>query len=86
MARPRERIPLEDGFKLDLNKLRVQAVSKYEPTQQVVCRNPRYSGDARRFGLLVWRFSSAIRGSMRLLLDSLDQLIDLVAAPHFGGQ
>jgi hypothetical protein len=86
MARPRKRVPLEDGLKLDLNKIRVQAVSQGEPTQQVIYCNPRYSADARRFGLLVWRFSSATRGSMRLLLDSLDQSIDLVAAPrHFGG-
>ena len=86
MARPRKRMELEDGVKLDVNKLRVQAISQGEPTQQVVCCYPRYSGDARRFGLLVWRFSSATRGSMRLLLRSLDQSIDLVAAPrHFGG-
>ena len=86
MARQRERNRLEDGFKLDLNKLHVQTISQGEPTQQVVCCYPRYSGDARRFGLLVWRFSSATRGSMRLLLGSLDQLIDLVALPrHFGG-
>jgi hypothetical protein len=87
MARPRKRNRLEDGIKLDLNKLRVQATSQSEPTQQVIYCNPRYSADARRFGLLVWRFSSATRGSMRLLLDSLDQSIDLVALPrHFGGQ
>jgi hypothetical protein len=86
MARPRERIPLEDGLKIDLNKLHVQAISQRETTQQVNFWEPRYSGDARRFGLLVWRFSSATRGSMRLLLRSLDQTIDLAAAPrHFGG-
>jgi hypothetical protein len=86
MARPRDRIQLEDGVKLDLNKLRVQAISHGETTQQVIYCNPGYSGDARRFGLLVWRVSSATRGSMRLLLRSLDQSINLVAAPrHFGG-
>ena len=86
MARQRKRIPLEDGVKLDVNKLRVQAVSQGEPTKQVIYCNPRYSGDARRFGLLVWRFSSATRASMRLRLRSLDQSIDLVALPrHFGG-
>jgi hypothetical protein len=87
MARPRRPTELQDGFKLDVNKLRVQAASHGETTQQVVCCYPRYSGDARRFGLLIWRFSSATRGSMRLLLRSLDQSIDLVALPrHFGGQ
>jgi hypothetical protein len=84
MARTRKRIELEEGLKLDLNKLRVQAVSQGGSTQQVIYCNPRYSGDTRRFGLLVWRFSSPARGSMRLLFRSLDQLINLVAAPrHF---
>jgi hypothetical protein len=87
MARPRKRVPLEDGLKLDLNKLHVQAVSQGETTQHVIRLGPRYSGDARRFGLLVWCFSSATRGSVRLLLGSLDQSIDLVAvARHFGGR
>ena len=86
MARPRKRVTLEDGLKLDLNRLRVQATSQGGTTKHVICWNPRYSGDARTIGLLVWRFSSATRGSMRLLVHSLDQSIDLVAAPrHFGG-
>jgi hypothetical protein len=86
MARPRKRIQLEECLKLDLNILRVQAIAQGETTQQVIYCGPRYSGDPRRFGLLVWRFSSATRGSMRLLLHSLDQTIDLVALPrHFGG-
>jgi len=87
MARPRKRVALEDGFKLDVNKLRVQAISQGVTARQVICSDPRYFGDARRFGLLVWRFSSATRGSVRLLLGALKQSIDLVAAPrHFGGQ
>jgi hypothetical protein len=86
MARPRERIPLEDGLKIDLNKIHVQAISQGETTQQVICWDPRYSGDARTIGLLIFRLASATRGSLRLLLRSLDQSIDLVAAPrHFGG-
>jgi hypothetical protein len=86
MARPRKRVTLEDGLKLDLNRLRVQATSQGGTTQHVICWNPRYSGDARTIGLLVWRFSSAMRGSMRLLVHSLDQSIDLVALPrNFGG-
>jgi hypothetical protein len=86
MARPRERIRLEDGLKIDLNKLRVQAVLQGETTQRVICWDPRYSGDARTIGVLTCRIVGATRGSMRLLLRSLDQSIDLVAAPrHFGG-
>ena len=64
MARPRKRIQLEDGVKLDVNKLRVRPISQGETTQQVICCYPRYSSDARRFGLLVWRFSSATRGPL----------------------
>ena len=86
MARPRIRIPLEDGLKLDLNKLRVQAVLQGETIQRIICWDPRYSGDARRFGLLIWSFSSASCGSIRLRLGALKQSIDLVALPrHFGG-
>ena len=86
MARPRIRIELEDGLKLDLNKLNVQGVSQGEMTQHVICWNPRYSGSARTIGVLICRLASATRGSMRLLLRSLDQSIDLVALPrHFGG-
>ena len=86
MARPRERIPLEDGLKLDLNKLHLQAISQGETTQQVICWEQRYLGGARTIGLLICRLVSATRGSMRLFLRSLNQSIDLVAAPrHFGG-
>jgi hypothetical protein len=86
MARPRKRTPLEDGLRLDLNKLRVQALLQSEPTQQVIYWNQRYSGSARTIGLLICRLANATRGSMRLLVGSLDQSIDLVALPrHFGG-
>ena len=86
MARPRERIPLEDGLKLDLNKLHVQAISQGETTQQVIFWGPSYSGGARTIGLLICRLASATRGSMRLVVRSSDQSIDLVAAPrNFGG-
>ena len=86
MARQRERTPLEDGLKLDLNKLHVQAISQGETTRQVICWDQRYLGGDRTIGLLICRLASATRGSMRLLLRLLDQSIDLVAAPrHFGG-
>ena len=54
--------------------------------RHVISWDPRYSNDARTTGLLICRLASATRGSMRLLVHSLDQSIDLVAAPrHFGG-
>jgi hypothetical protein len=86
MARPRKRIELEDGLKIDLNKLRVQAVSQGETIEWIIRWDPRYSGDARTIGLLICHLASATHGSMRLFLRSLDQSIDLVALPrHFGG-
>jgi hypothetical protein len=87
MARPRNRIELEAGFKLNLNVLRSQGIARPGPAGCASIRwAPRYLCDAPTSALLVWRFSSATRGSMRLLLRSLDQSIDLVAAPrHFGG-
>ena len=45
MGRQRERTPLEDGLKLDLNKLDVQAIMKGEPTPRVIFWDPRYCGD-----------------------------------------
>jgi hypothetical protein len=86
MARERKRIPLEDGLKLDLNKLHLHAISQTEPLQRVICWNPRYSSDAKTIGLLNCRLASATRGSMRLRVGALQQSIDLVAAPrHYGG-
>ena len=86
MARPRKRIELEDSLKIDLNKLRVQSVSQGETIERIIRWDARYWGDTRTIGLLIYRLASATHGSMRLLLRSLDQSIDLVAAPrHFGG-
>ena len=86
MARQRERIRLEDGFKLDLNKLRVQSISQGESRERVIFLDSRYSNGARTISFLICRLSSAKRGWMRVLLRSLDQRIDLVAEQrHFGG-
>jgi hypothetical protein len=57
MARQRKRIPLEDGLKLDFNKLHVDAISQPKPSQLVICWEPRYSSEARTVGILILRFS-----------------------------
>jgi hypothetical protein len=86
MARQRERIRLEDGFKLDLNKLRVQSIPQGEPRERVICLDSRYSNGARTICFLICRLCSETRGSMRLLLRGLDQRIVLIGEPrHFGG-
>ena len=81
MARPRERIPLEDGVKPDLNKIRVQAISQGETTQQVICGYPRYSGDARKsaFSSGVFLAPFAARCDCFLVVGSVDRLGRLAA-------
>jgi hypothetical protein len=87
MARPRKRMRLEDGLKLDLNLLRRQPTVQSGPVAWTpISWNSRYPAGATLSGLLVWHYSSATSGTMRLFLGELSQTIDLVAAPrHFGG-
>jgi hypothetical protein len=88
MARPRKRIELESGRKLDLNALRSQGIAQTGPAGwAAISWAPRFFGDAPTTALLIWHFWSATRGSLRLLLGTLKQSVELVAAPrHFGGQ
>jgi len=87
MARLRERIPLEDGLKLDLNLLLRQRIMRSGP---VICASiswERYSSEPIASGSLIMCLFGASRGWVRLDLGSVEQSIDLVAAPrHFGGQ
>jgi hypothetical protein len=87
MGRPRVRIKLEDGPKLDLNMLRSQGIARTGPAGCASIRwAPRYFCDAPTSGLLIWSFSSASCGSMRLRVGTFKQSVDLVAARrHFGG-
>ena len=86
MARQRKRTQLEDCLKIVVNRLRLQAISQGETTQWIIRWDPSYSSNPRTMGLLTCRLASATRGSVRLLLRSLDQSINLVALPrHFGG-
>jgi hypothetical protein len=81
MARPRKRIELEAGFKLNLNVLRSQGIARTELAGcACISWAPRYLCDAPTPGLLIWSFSGPSRGSMRLRLGALKQSIDLVAA------
>ena len=88
MARPRERIGLEDGLRLDLNSLLRHRIARSGP---VICASiswgPRYSCEPTASGSLITCLSGASRGWLRLDLGSAEQSIDLVAKPrHFGGQ
>jgi hypothetical protein len=87
VARPRKRMPLEDGLKLDLNLLRRQGILRSEPGRSSIAWDRRsFGGNATVSGVIKWRFSGATRGSMRLVLGGVTQSIDLIATPrHFGG-
>jgi hypothetical protein len=77
---------LEDGLKLDLNRLRRQPTVQSGPVAWTPINwDLRYPAGATLSGLLVWHYSSATRGSIHLFLGELSQAINLVAAPrHFG--
>jgi hypothetical protein len=88
MGRPRKRTPLEDGLKLDLNLLRRQGILRSEPAgcSSISWDRRYFGGNAAISGVITWRFSSAKRGLMRLLVGEVKQSVDLVATPrHFGG-
>jgi hypothetical protein len=81
MARPRQRTPLEDGLKLDLNVLRRQTTVQSGPVARApISWDLRYPAGGTLSGLLTWHFFSATSGSIRLFLGELPQKIDLVAA------
>jgi hypothetical protein len=89
MARPRERNPLEDGLKLDLNLLIRRGLFRRWP----VCVSIRWtrsngwahSTEVMASGHLMWQMS-ARHGSMWVYLGATKQSIELEAAPrHFGG-
>jgi hypothetical protein len=82
MARHRERMQLENGFKLDLNLLVRQGFLR---KGSGLYAGLHYS-DGIALGDLKLCLSSATRGSTLLHLGALNQTIDLIAAPrHFGG-
>jgi hypothetical protein len=87
MGRDREREPLEDGLKLDLNLLlRQGVVRKGSKRRRTIVWSQSYTGEVVATGELSSDLSGDTRGSIRMQMGDLDQLIDLIAAPrHFGG-
>jgi hypothetical protein len=84
MPRPRERIPLESGLKLDLNRLVRHEVFR---SATVPCASIKWtrSADVTASGLLIWHLS-ARQGSLWVHLKALQQSIELIAARrNFGG-
>jgi hypothetical protein len=87
MARPRKRVQLEDGLKLDLNRLVRQGLMLSCPVVGAVTFGPRGASGAAYKGLFVLILSTENHGSLTLRLGALTQKIALVGEPrHFGGR
>jgi hypothetical protein len=88
MARPRKRIPLEDGIKLDLSSLTRRARLRGEPViVGAIARGRHRDGDAAYMCSFVLILPSENHGSLTLGFGALTQEIPLVAEPrHFGGR
>ena len=80
MPKPRQRVCLESGLKLDLNKLRrqggVQAGAKIGPN--VIRWTNTYTGEETASGLITANMEGQFQGWFRIQLGSLDQWIDLI--------
>src|SRR3954453_1158380 len=88
MPRPRERVCLQDGLKLDLNKLARNGFVR--PGSQTGGRGIRwthsYWGEIAT-GIISADMSGNSEGWFRVQLGNLDQTIVLIARPrHLGGR
>jgi hypothetical protein len=88
MPKSRQRVCLESGLKLDLNKLRrqggVQPGAKVGP--HVIRWANTYTGEETASGLITANMEGQFQGWFRIQLGSLDQWIDLISqSRHFGG-
>jgi hypothetical protein len=88
MARPRERVCLQDGLKLDLNRLARKGFVRHGANIGVrgITWTHSYWGEIAS-GTIGADMSGAEGGWFRIQLGSLDQWITLVSCPrHFGGR
>ena len=87
MPRSRQRITLESGLKLDLNKLRRQGLIRPGEKCGVVIRwTNTYTGEEIAQGVITSNMEGKYEGWLRIQLGGLDQTITLVPKPrHFGG-
>lgn len=88
MPRPRERVCLQDGLKLDINRLAQKGFVK--PRTKVGPYGIRwtytYTDEAVAFGRTTANMEGTIEGWFRIQIGNLDQWIILVPRPrHFGG-
>ena len=87
MARPRQRVCLESGLKLDLNRLRRQGLVRAGASTSAVVRWTNiYTGEEIEQGVITSNMEGKYEGWLRIKLASVDQAITLVPKPrHFGG-
>jgi hypothetical protein len=88
MPRPRDRVCLQDGLKLDLNRLRKQRfVRPGTRTAAGIRWNNSYTDETIASGVITANMQNDYEGWFRIQLGALDQWIILVAQPrHFGGR
>ena len=89
MPRPRQRVCLESGLKLDLNKLArdgfVMAGMRWGPIG--IRWTSSYTGEGIASGRITSNMEGPCVGWFRIQLGHLDQWIELIAQPrHFGGR
>jgi hypothetical protein len=88
MPRPCQRVRLESGLKLDLNRLaRRGFIQPGGYKGSGISWTNNYTGEQIASGLITADMSGPDEGWFRIHLGSLDQCINLVARPrHFAGQ
>lgn len=88
MPRPRERVRLEDGLRLDLNRLlRLNLVRSGAAWGSTIRWTERLSGRETDCGRISADMTGERTGWLRIELGRLDQRVDLVAVPRpYGGR
>jgi hypothetical protein len=88
MARQRQRVRLQDGLWLDLNKLLREGLGPpgSVPWPVEIRWKSNLSGELAK-GWMTFSRGAEDRGSLRIVIGKLDQRLELIAQPrHFGGQ
>jgi hypothetical protein len=89
MARPRHRVRLEDGLKLDLNRLVRHGLARpgLMIGPNVIRWSYTYTGEEIATALITASLENPCAGWLRVQLGNLDQTIYLQSRPrHFGGR
>jgi hypothetical protein len=88
MARPRQRVRLQDGLWLDLNKLLREGLGPpgTDPWPVMIRWTSSRSGEIARASINIEK-EGEDRGFLGIVMAKLGQRLDLIAQPrHFGGQ